>query len=196
MHEPFSVVVYSRDRHPPGHCSFKESGGQWPIHCVDGTPGFEIHPSITVVDDALIVDKGCKKDVDAYSAFDGTGLTEMLRERRIPRVAVAGLTTEYCVRATAFDALKAGFEVWLLTDAIAGVDVNPGDAARALLEMRDAGIHLTDSGQIVPMLALQSERTALIIVDAQNDFCPGGALAAAEAPRIFEPLQKLLASRS
>ena len=80
-----------------------------------------------------------RREAEAYSSFDGTGLAQLLRERGVKRLLIGGLTTDYCVRTTVCDALKEGFEVILLTDAIRAVDVKPGDGQRALLEMQQAG---------------------------------------------------------
>lgn len=192
---PFAKVVYTRDRHPEGHCSFQAQGGPWPPHCIDGTPGFEFAADLPVVANPLIVDKGVLVDRDAYSGFDGTDLAELLRQAGIQRLAVAGLATDYCVKATVLDARGAGFETWALTDAIAAVDVSPGDGEKALLAMREVGAQLTDSGQFGTIHEHHPQPTALILVDVQNDFLPGGALGVAEAPRIFGPLHNLLRSQ-
>lgn len=133
------LVVASRDWHPAGHRSFAEQGGGWPMHCVQGTAGAELHPRIAALRPALVVDKGERADREAYSAFDGTGLTEALRERGVERLLVGGLATDYCVRASALDALRAGFDVVVVEDAVRAVDVQPGDGERALAEVRDAG---------------------------------------------------------
>lgn len=188
----FDLVVYTRDAHPPDHCSFAEHGGQWPVHCVAGTHGFEFHPRLPVLEGSLIVDKGTAADQEAYSGFEGTNLADELQRRDIERCAVAGLATDYCVRQTVLDALHNGFETWLLTDAIAGVNVTAGDETRAVLEMRDAGAQLSDSGRMLTVFQHHPRPSALIIVDVQNDFCPGGALAVPGSDRIFGTLEKLL----
>ncbi|MGL4461248.1 MAG: isochorismatase family protein, partial [Planctomycetia bacterium] len=190
---PVQFVVYTRDRHPADHCSFQANGGAWPAHCVDGTPGFGFHPDVKVLPNAFLVDKGTRSDADAYSGFDRTGLTEELRERGITRVVVAGLATDYCVKATALDALAEGFETWVATDAVAAVDVHPGDGDKALLEMRHAGAMLAEAAQIENILTTPPQQpTALVVVDMQRDFCPGGALAVADAPHVFGPLRYLI----
>jgi nicotinamidase/pyrazinamidase len=158
---------------------------------VDGTDGFAFAPELPVNAGALIIDKGTRVDRDAYSGFDGTALAHELRIRRIRRCVVAGLATDYCVKATVLDALREGFETWLLTDAIAAVNVHPGDEARAVLEMRSAGAMLSDSGQIVNILRSHPEPTAFIVVDVQKDFCTG-SLAVPNASRIFGPIRELL----
>jgi len=115
-------VLYTRDWHPPDHCSFRSQGGQWPEHCVRETPGAQFHP-----------------DEEAYSGFQNTKLDELLRGRGVSRVIVTGLATDYCVKATALDALTRGYEVWVVREAVRGVDVRPGDSQRALDEIRAKG---------------------------------------------------------
>ena len=132
-------VVATRDFHPPNHCSFTAQGGPWPPHCVIGTAGTAIHPRIDSLA-AIIVSKGMNAGLEAYSAFDGTVLAGVLRARGVRRVVIGGLATDYCVRATALAALAEGFEVDLALDAIRAVDVRPGDGARAVDEMRAAGV--------------------------------------------------------
>lgn len=137
--EAAELVVASRDAHPADHSSFSEQGGIWPVHCVDGTRGAELHPEIAALDPELVVEKATTRDVDAYSAFDGTGLADELRARGVDRLVVGGLATDYCVRASVLDALREGFAVTVLADGVRGVDVQPGDSERALSEMRAAG---------------------------------------------------------
>jgi nicotinamidase/pyrazinamidase len=132
-------VFASRDWHPADHCSFTARGGPWPPHCVAGTQGAQIAPGLDLPADAVVVDKATSAEADAYSAFSGTILAHELRARGVKRVLVGGLATDYCVLNTVRDALKEGFEVVLLTDAISAVDVNAGDGARAEVEMRERG---------------------------------------------------------
>src|SRR3954447_10098809 len=135
----YDLVVATRDWHPPDHGSFEAGGGTWPEHCVAGTPGSELHAALDTAHVHVIVDKGRDPGTEGYSGFDGTDLAELLRERGIDRVTVAGLATDYCVRATALDALREGFAVTLDTAASRGIDVEPGDVDRALDEVRTAG---------------------------------------------------------
>jgi putative nicotinate phosphoribosyltransferase len=137
-----ATIVASRDWHPAGHVSFAAQGGPWPDHCVAGTPGAELHPDLDLTD-VRVLDKGTDVAVDAYSAFDGTGLLEILRERGVQRVVVCGLATDYCVRATALDALEGGLDVTVATDAVAAVDVQAGDGERTLAELRQTGATLS-----------------------------------------------------
>lgn len=138
----FAWVVATRDWHPRDHGSFvtAEPPGPWPVHCVQGTPGAELHPDLDrgVLD--LVLDKGTAIDTEGYSAFDATGLAVLLRDRGVDAVTVVGLATDYCVRATALDAHAAGFEVDVPTAATRAVDVTSGDGARALEELRAAGV--------------------------------------------------------
>ena len=148
-----SLVVASRDWHPPDHCSFRERGGPWPPHCVAGTPGAEFHPDLDQSRLQEVFSKATEPDREAYSAFqgttsDGTDLGHWLRQRGIRRLYVAGLATDYCVRASVLDALGEGFEVVVLTDAIRAVDARPGDGDRALAEMRAAGATTATSEEI------------------------------------------------
>jgi nicotinamidase/pyrazinamidase len=137
--ERFELVVATRDWHPPDHGSFTEQGGTWPVHCVAGTPGAELHPALDAEQVDVIVDTGQDRDTEGYSGFQGTDLEALLRERGIDRVTVVGLATDYCVKETALDALRHGFHVTVDSTAARGVDVQPGDSERALDELRAAG---------------------------------------------------------
>lgn len=144
------VVYMTRDWHPPVTTHFKERGGAWPPHCIQGTPGAMFHPGLNVPSGSLLVSKGDAPDSDGYSAFDGhttdgTPLLLDMRSRGITHVYLAGLATDYCIRHSARAARDAGLRVTVLADAIAGVDLEPGDSGRALDEMRARGV-LFDSG--------------------------------------------------
>ncbi len=132
------LVVKTRDAHTVEHCSFTEQGGIWPVHCVAGTHGAELHPAIAALDGPL-VEKATTQDADAYSGFDGTQLARLLQDAGVTHVLVGGLATDYCVKATVLDALAAGFRTTVLADAVAAVDVEDGDGRRALDEMVAAG---------------------------------------------------------
>jgi nicotinamidase/pyrazinamidase len=138
-------VYKTRDWHPPTTKHFAEYGGTWPVHCVQNTRGAEFHPQLR--DDARIqvISKGLG-DTDCYSAFDETDLAEQLRQQRVRDVLIGGLATDYCVKNTVLDALKNGFEVKALSDAMRPVEVNPGDGARAIEEMREAGAQIVVVG--------------------------------------------------
>ncbi len=135
----FDLVVATRDWHPPDHGSFVERGGPWPPHCVQGTPGAELHPSVPRDRVEVVLDKGQDPGTDGYSAFDGTGFGALLRERGIDRLTLVGLATDYCVKNTALDALREGFEVEIDRRGVRGIDVRPGDVERALAEVTAAG---------------------------------------------------------
>lgn len=131
-------VFKSRDWHPTQTKHFAAYGGTWPVHCVQHTKGAEFHPDL--LDDMHIrtVSKGLG-DTDCYSAFDETDLDLQLRRLGIEQVWVGGLATDYCVKNTVLDALRKGYRVKALEDAMRPVDVNPGDGDRAIEEMRQAG---------------------------------------------------------
>jgi nicotinamidase/pyrazinamidase len=133
-------VFATRDRHPAEHCSFHARGGPWPVHCVAGTPGADFAPGLDLPNDAVVVSKGESRDRDAYSGFDGTDLHERLQRAGIRRLFVGGLATDYCVLATVRDAVRLGYTVRVLADAIEAVDVHPGDGQRAEAEMAGAGV--------------------------------------------------------
>ena len=137
----FDLVLATRDWHPPDHGSFRTAHppGIWPPHCVQGTEGAELDPIVPRDRVDAVVDKGQTRDLPGYSGFEGTELERLLREHEIDRVTVVGLATDYCVRATALDALKTGFEVVVDRAAIRGIDAEPGDAERALEEVSAAG---------------------------------------------------------
>jgi nicotinamidase/pyrazinamidase len=133
----FDLVVATRDWHPPDHSSFAAEGGPWPAHCVAGTEGAQLHPALDAAAVDVIVDKGTDPATEGYSGFDGTDLAALLRARGIDGVMVAGLATDYCVRATALDALGEGFAVTVDEGGSRGID--PADSARALDDVRAAG---------------------------------------------------------
>jgi nicotinamidase/pyrazinamidase len=150
--EEGALVVATQDWHPQSTPHFAKDGGIWPVHCVGGTWGAELHPAFELPTDAPRVRKGTNGE-DGYSGFTmrdpesgeetPTELEGLLRERDIERVVVCGLATDYCVLATALDAARLGFETSLLTDAVAAVNLAEGDGDRALDQMREAGIALS-----------------------------------------------------
>jgi nicotinamidase/pyrazinamidase len=135
----FDLVVATRDWHPPDHASFAAQGGPWPPHCVQGTPGAELHDSVDRSRIDYVVDVGSGQADEGYSGFEKSDLAEILRRHDIDAVTVVGLATDYCVRATALDALKEGFEVTVDREGVRGIDVQLGDSERALEEIRAAG---------------------------------------------------------
>lgn len=132
-------VFASRDFHPADHCSFAEQGGGWPPHCVAGTTGADFAAGLNLPENALIISKATDQDRDAYSALEGTGLKDELKQRLVKRVFTCGLATDYCVLASVRDLLQADFEVILLVDAIKGVNLTPDDSDTAIAEMLAKG---------------------------------------------------------
>ncbi|MCK6529919.1 isochorismatase family protein [Myxococcota bacterium] len=145
----YRTVVFSRDWHPEGHVSFSERPRyahlSWPPHAVRGTPGAEFHPDLPVPEGAWIVSKATERDREQMSAFDGTGLAERLRARGVRSLHVGGLATDWCVKQTALDAVREGFDVTVVEDAVRGVDAPPGAARAAEGEMRAAGVRFVPS---------------------------------------------------
>jgi len=141
----FDVVLATRDWHPHDHGSFatNDPPGPWPVHCVQGTPGAELHPGVDRGGIDAIVDKGQDPATEGYSGFDGTGLGDTLRAKGVDAVTVVGLATDYCVKNTALDALREGFAVTVDSAATRPVDVQAGDGDRALAEIRAAGGRVT-----------------------------------------------------
>jgi nicotinamidase/pyrazinamidase len=139
----FDLVVATRDWHPADHGSFKEQGGPWPPHCVQGTHGAELHPSVPLDKVDAIVNAGYEPDLEGYSGFEATDLAAILREHDIDEVTVVGLATDYCVKETAADALREGFGVTIDREGIRGIDVEPGDSERALEQLQAAGAEVT-----------------------------------------------------
>ncbi|OYU89168.1 MAG: nicotinamidase [Bradyrhizobiaceae bacterium PARB1] len=165
----FAHVVMTQDWHTPGHISFASShsgkkpfeatdvpyGKQvlWPDHCVMGTDGAALSKDLTVPNAELILRKGYNKDVDSYSAFteaDGkttTGLAGYLKARKLQRIFVVGLATDFCVAWSALDARKAGFETYVIEDACRGIDTQ-GSLAKAWSDMQKAGVKRIQSGDL------------------------------------------------
>jgi nicotinamidase/pyrazinamidase len=127
-------IFATRDWHPPSHCSFKEQGGIWPPHCIANSEGAQFPSELNSP-----ISKGTGVEKDAYSGFEGTDLDERLRSAGIRRVLIGGLATDYCVLNTVKDAIKHGYEVLLLQDAIEAVNVQPKDGEKAIGEMTSLG---------------------------------------------------------
>ena len=166
----FDLVVATQDWHPPGHGSFAAShpGKKvydvidlaglpqvlWPVHCVQGTRGAEFVPSLDMTRVARVFQKGTDPAIDSYSGFfdnghrKATGLGDFLKAQKVSDVFVCGLATDYCVKFTALDARQLGFNTTLIEDACRGVEIKPGECARAISEMRDAGIRVVTSEQV------------------------------------------------
>jgi len=143
-----SVVVYSKDWHPESTPHFQKYGGVWPVHCVRNTWGAEFLSDLLIATPAVFVHKGTGGE-DGYSAFtvrdptsearQGTGLDAILRRLGVRHLVLVGIATDYCVRATALDAIANGFEATVLEQAVRAVDLEPGDGARALEEIASHG---------------------------------------------------------
>jgi nicotinamidase/pyrazinamidase len=144
---PRAPVVVTRDWHPPSTRHFKERGGLWVPHCVQDTHGAAFHADLEL-DRAVVFSKGTDPENDAgYSAFEGEReeggrrrtLEEHLRNEGVDAVIVAGLATDYCVKASVLGALERGFTTFLFAPGVRPVDLRPGDGERAIGEMRAAG---------------------------------------------------------
>ena len=147
-------VYASRDWHPAVTKHFKEYGGIWPPHCVQGTKGAEFHPDLRLPEGTSVVSKGMDPEKDSYSAFDalepdGTPLADALRREGIDHIYVGGLATDYCVRWTVLEALQQGFRATFLADASLGVNLQPHDSEKAIEEMVAAGADATTLERLV-----------------------------------------------
>ncbi len=146
-------VIASRDWHPPVTRHFREYGGIWPAHCIAGTSGAMFHEGLHLPPHCRVFSKGMDPERDDYSALtaqdeEGLPLADFLRNAGIDRLYIGGLATDYCVRQTALDGLKLGISITVLTDGVAGVDLDPADSARALAEMEAAGAVLAKIDEI------------------------------------------------
>ena len=134
-------VYKSRDWHPPNTKHFTAYGGTWPVHCVQNTEGAEFHPALRDDSRIKVISKGLG-DTDGYSAFDETDLGSLLNNAGVQELVVGGLATDYCVKNTVLDALKLGYKVKAIEDAMRPVELKPGDGERAIEEMRAAGAEI------------------------------------------------------
>ncbi len=144
-----ATVVYTQDWHPPSTPHFQTEGGHWPVHCVQGTWGAELHPDLDVV--GHVIQKGSGGE-DGYSGFSvrdptsgdeqDTALESILRQASVERVVVVGLAADVCVKDTALDAARRGFDTTVLRDATRAVELEPGDGERAEEELRAAGVNV------------------------------------------------------
>jgi nicotinamidase/pyrazinamidase len=163
--DSFDLVIATRDWHPPNHGSFvgvevdpalwrgKDPPSIWPVHTVQGTPGAELHPALDQEKVDVVIDKGQDPNSQGYSAFQETRLEDLLRERGVDRLYVAGLATDYCVKSSVLDARRLGFDVTVIEDAVRGVNVQPRDSDTALEEMRDAGAEIANSERVRERIA-------------------------------------------
>ncbi|MBL1263204.1 nicotinamidase [Candidatus Methylomicrobium oryzae] len=141
-------VYLTRDWHPPDHASFRNQGGPWPAHCVADMPGAEFSAALALPEAVQVISKGVRRESEGYSGFEDTDLQARLERAGIRRLFVAGLATDYCVLNTVLDALKRGYAVFLLQDAVRAVDVVAGDGDKALQTMRRHGAFLIDEGRL------------------------------------------------
>ena len=171
----FDVVIATLDWHPYDHQSFASqhasvsvydnfeldglSQTAWPDHCIEDTFGAQLVAELNQREVDFRVYKGTDRRIDSYSGFfdnghrRSTGLSEYLREQKIEQVAILGLATDYCVRFTALDAVKQGFRTLLIEDGCRGVELQHGDIARAMTEMKCAGVELVQSEELLASLA-------------------------------------------
>lgn len=175
---PFETIIASKDWHPKNHVSFaathkkhvgdileKEQVKQilWPVHCVENTPGSEFYPGWDTEKVHKIFHKGTNPQIDSYSAFydneriKSTGLGDYLLKHDVTRIFIAGLTTEYCVKYSALDAISMGFHVYVVADACRGVNLHPNDSKKALKEMEAFGAVIVTSDQVKKLLAKKKE---------------------------------------
>lgn len=156
-------VIATRDWHPERTTHFNTHGGAWPPHCIQGTAGAQFHPDLALGQNAIVVSKGMEERADSYSGFDaidarGLRLEDLLRQRGVRRILIGGLATDYCVKQTALDGLRQGFEVVVLEDAVRGVNLKQGDAQQALEEIRRAGAQVRASSDWVGLQRTSSEQ--------------------------------------
>ncbi len=135
-----ALIVATRDWHPPNHISFNTRGGPWPPHCIQNTWGAEFHKDLKLPRNTIVISKAFKEDKEAYSGFEDTELDNTLKSRNIKRLFIAGVATEYCVKATAEDGVKLGYQVFLLEDAIKGIDSPPGSEEKAIEDLMNKGV--------------------------------------------------------
>lgn len=138
-------IFASRDWHPVRTKHFKDFGGVWPAHCLQNTRGAAFHPQLKLPKETILLYKGMDPEKDSYSVFQaedtsGMGFLKLLHLLGVTELYIGGLATDYCVKSSVLDALKNGFKVKLLTDAIKGVDIKPGDSEKAIKEMVKKGV--------------------------------------------------------
>lgn len=153
-------ILASRDWHNPKTRHFRDFGGVWPPHCIQGTEGAAFHPGLRLPEETVILSKGINPELDGYSAFEGMTIegkmmADLLRELAVRRLYIGGLATDYCVLCTTLEALRNGFEVTVLTDAVAGVDIVPGESASAIEDMVSAGAQMTTVDELLGMRGIK-----------------------------------------
>jgi nicotinamidase/pyrazinamidase len=151
-------IFASRDWHPADTRHFRKYGGLWPVHCVQNSAGARFHPELMLPEEAIVISAGMGRDAEGYSSFEGvdehaTPFGTLLRRMRVKKLYVGGLATDYCVKESVLDGLREGLQVTLLTDAVRGINLKPGDAERAIAEMVEAGAELANLESIGTELA-------------------------------------------
>ena len=152
--QEFPLVISTQDWHPENHISFKQRGGPWPPHCVQGTQGAQLHPELKTDTISYYFRKASSPDKDDYSEFagkdeQGRSLDEVLKSHDVKSLYIVGLATDYCVLETVLDGLKYGYEVYPVIDAMRAVNVDPDDGERALRKMAYNGAHLVTSDEVL-----------------------------------------------
>jgi nicotinamidase/pyrazinamidase len=158
FHKERCPIFASRDWHPADTKHFKKYGGLWPVHCVQDSVGARFHPELVLPEETVVISAGLGREDEGYSSFegiseDGTPFAAVLRRRKVKKLYVGGLATDYCVKESVLDALREGLEVTLLTDAVRGIDLKPGDCERAIAQMVEAGADLANLESIGTELA-------------------------------------------
>ncbi len=152
LENKFNTMAFTRDWHPPDHCSFAQdpefTHGSWPRHCVQNTEGAEFGDGLVTPDDAIYILKGQDPDKEAYSGFEDSDLGDRLGEKGVKRVFLTGIALDVCVKDTALDGIRQGFEVYVVEDAARPVDNPPGMARDAVEEMTKAGVKIIKSADI------------------------------------------------
>ena len=146
-------VLFTRDWHPKDHRSFKPQGGIWPPHAIKDTPGARFPPSLHVPEDSPIISKATRKDVEAYSGFQGTDLAARLRNIGVKELYLVGLATDYCVKNTVIDGIDHGFRVTVVSDCVRGVNLKRTDSANAFRSMIGRGAGTTTSQHLLKHLS-------------------------------------------
>ncbi|HKJ41835.1 MAG TPA: nicotinamidase [Sunxiuqinia sp.] len=145
--EQFDLIVASKDWHPQDTIHFKN----WPVHCVANSKGAEFPSALHDSKIETVALKGTRNTDDGYSAFEATSLKldGYLKKNQVDTLYICGLTTEYCVKNTVLDAVKAGYKTYVVKDAVEGVKAQPGDEEKAWAEMEKAGANLVLSAEIM-----------------------------------------------
>jgi len=166
-------IFATRDWHPANHCSFKQQGGLWPEHCVAQTFGAEFPPALNLSETTQIISKATHMDQEAYSGFQNTDLDSRLKSQRVRRLFIGGLATDYCVLNTVKDALKLGYTVFLLQDAVQAVNLSPDDGEKALQKMMELGCRLCNvndlRSRVTPSAALNTDLYQLTMMQGYFD---------------------------